>query len=528
MANELDVLSKMVAMGRSSRRDFLGRAAALGVSAAAANSLLSQAALAAGPVRGGTLKIGLQGGASTDTPDPATYASSVGFCVGRSWGEELVRVNAKGALEPRLATEWSSSPDAKVWTFKIRKGVQFHNGKELTPDDVVATMERHSGPETKSGALGVMRGIDSVKRNGDTVVFTLKQPNVDLPYLVGDFHLLIQPNGGKDNPGAGIGTGPYKLVTNEPGVRYVLTRNPNYWAAKDRGFAETLEYIVLNDNTARMAALQSGQIHIANRVDTKIIDMIKRVPGITVQSVSGPGHYVFVMHCNAAPFNNKDLRLALKYAVNRKEMVEKILRGYGSVGNDFPINSSYPLFSELPQREYDPDKASFHFKKSGFNDTVVLRTSDVAFTGAVDAAQLFQASASKAGIKMEVKREPGDGYWTEVWNKQPFCASYWGGRAVQDQMYSTAYISGADWNETKFANPKFDQLVTAARGELNESKRRSMYKAIALIQQEEGGLICPMFNDVVEATGPKVRGWNKNPNQEMMNGMAGAECWLEG
>jgi len=527
MPQELDYLSHQVALGRFSRRDFLGRSAALGLSAIAASHLLATAALAAGPIKGGTMRIGLQGGASTDTPDPATYASSVGFCVGRAWGEELVRVSATGVVEPRLATEWSSSPDAKVWTFKIRKGVRFHNGKELTPDDVVATMERHSGAETKSGALGITRSFESVKRNGDAVVFTLKEGNVDLPYLVGDFHLLIQPNGGKDAPGAGIGTGPYKLVTNEPGVRYVLQRDPNYWAAKERGHAETLEFLILNDSTARMAALQSGRVHMINRVDTKVVDLLKRVPGVKVQSVSGPAHYVFIMHTNAAPFNNQDLRLAMKYAMNRPEMVDKILRGYGTVGNDFPINSSYPLFSELPQRPFDTDKAAFHFKKSGHKDPIVLHTSEVAFGGAVDAAQLYQSSCAKAGIKVEVKREPGDGYWTEIWNKKTFCTSYWGGRPVQDQMYSTAYIAGADWNETKFSNPKFDQLVKAARGELDEAKRKSIYKDIAMIQHEEGGLILPMFNDVVESIGPKVAGWVKNPNLEMMGGAAAAECWLE-
>ena len=127
------------------------------------------------------------------------------------------------------------------------------------------------------------------------------------------------------------------------------------------------------------------------------------------------------MHCNTAPFDNNDLRMALKLAMDREEMVDKILRGYGSVGNDFPINSAYPLFSDdIEQRKFDPDKAAFHYKKSGHYGSVLLRTSDVAFPGAVDAAQLYQQSCAKAGITIEVKREPGDGYWSEVWNKQPF------------------------------------------------------------------------------------------------------------
>jgi peptide/nickel transport system substrate-binding protein len=527
MSLELEYLSQQVALGRSSRRDFLGRAAALGLSATAANALLAGAAHAAGPRRGGILKIGMQGGAATDSMDPALAANQVTFSVGRAWGEELLRLSPKGDLEPRLATEWHSSPDAKAWVFKIRKGVQFHNGKEMTPDDVVATMVRHSGKESKSGALGIMRGVDSVTRDGDTVIFTMKDANADFPYLLSDYHLLIQPNGGKDAATAAIGTGPYKMVTNEPGVRHIGERFGNYWAAKTRGFADQVEFVVLNDSTARMAALQSARVHIVNRVDPKVVDLIKRAPGVKVQTARGRGHYVFNMFCNTAPFDNNDLRLALKYGMNRKEMVDKILRGFGSIGNDFPINSAYPLFTALPQREFDSDKAAFHYKKSGHSGPIVLRTSDVAFPGAVEASELYQASCAKAGIKIEIKREPGDGYWSTVWNKQPFATSYWGGRSVQDQMYSTAYISAADWNDTRFLNPAFDKMVVAARGELNQERRKAMYRDMALMVHNEGGVMVPMFNDTIDATGPKVGGWVPNPSAELMGGMAASECWLE-
>ena len=527
MSQELDYLSQEVALGRGSRRDFLGRAAALGISATAANALLASAAHAAGPRKGGTLKIGLQGGAATDSLDPALAANQLTFHVGRMWGEELVRLTPTGQLRPYLATEWRSSPDAKAWVFKIRKGVQFHNGKEMTPDDVVATMQRHSGPNAKSGALGIMRSVDSVTRDGDSVIFTLKDASADFPFLLTDYHLLIQPNGGNDDPKAAIGTGPYKIVTNEPGVRTIGARFANYWDTKARGHADQVEITVLNDSTARTAALQSGRVHIINRVDPKVVELIKKAPGVTVQSASGRGHYVFNMFANTAPFNNNDVRMALKLAMDRKEMVDKLLRGFGSIGNDFPINASYPLFTALPQRPYDPDKAAFHYKKSGHNETILLRTSEVAFPGAVDAAQLYQATCAKAGIKIEVKREPGDGYWSNVWNKQPFSTSYWGGRAVQDQMWATAYITGADWNDTRFFNPAFDKMVVTARGELNQAKRKQIYQDMALIVHNEGGVIVPMFNDTIDATGPKVGGWIKNPNAELMGGMAASECWLE-
>jgi peptide/nickel transport system substrate-binding protein len=526
MANEMDFLSKRVASRKLSRRDFLGRAAALGVSATFASSLLSTAARAEGPVKGGVLKAGMQGGSATDSLDPATWQSQVPYFFGRQWAEQLVQIDAKGVIQPALAEEWGASKDAKVWTFKIRKGVQFHNGKEMTPADVLATMERHSDANSKSGALGIMQGIDKISVDGQNVVFSLKDANADLPFLLDDYHLMIQPNGGKGNPTEGVGTGPYKITVNEAGVRLGGEKFAGYWR-DDRGHADQIEIIVINDATARMTALQSGQVHMINRVEPKVVELIKRLPGVTIQSVAGKGHYVFIAHCNTAPFDNNDLRLALKYAVDREEMVQKILMGYGSVGNDTPINKSYPLFTEVEQRKYDPEKAAFHYKKSGHTGPILFRTSDVAFPGAIDAAQLYQQSAAKAGITIEIKREPGDGYWSEVWNKQPFSASYWGGRPTQDQMYSTAYYSKADWNDTRFFNEKFDKMLLQARGELDEGKRKQLYADMGTIVRDEGGVIAPMFNDFIDATGPQVGGWFEDGNQEMMGGYALSKCWLQ-
>ncbi len=527
MTKELEYLSRRVATGKMSRRDFMGRAAALGVAAPMATSMLTTAAKAAGPQKGGVIKAGIQGGESTNSLDPATYASSVPFVNGRTFGDTLVNIKANGDLEHVLAEEVGSSDDAKIWTFKIRQGVEFHNGKSLTADDVVKTLERHSGEDTKSGALGIMRGIESMRADGNNVEVTLKEANADLPYLMADYHLIIQPDGGMDNPAAGIGTGPYTVKVDEPGVRHVFERNPNDWHS-DRGHADQVEVVVINDATARTSALQGGQVHMIDRVEPKIVDLIKRLPGVTIQNVSGRGHYVFIMHCNTAPFDNNDLRLALKYAIDREEMVDKILRGYGGLGNDIPINAAYPLFSDdIPQRAFDPDKAAFHFKKSGHDGSVLLRTADGAFPGAVDAAQLFQASAKKAGINLEVKREPNDGYWSEVWNKQPFCASYWGGRPVQDQMFSTAYLTGADWNDTRFFNDTFDGLVKSARTELDPAKRKAIYRDAALILHNEGGLICPMFNDFIDASTDKVDGYEVDPAGQLMNGFALSKCWLK-
>ncbi|MCC5969388.1 MAG: ABC transporter substrate-binding protein [Pararhodobacter sp.] len=525
MNDEFRYLMARAARGKLDRRAFMGRAAALGVTGAMANTLLATAARAQGPQRGGHLVIGMQGGESTNSLDPALAASQVPFTYLRTTGDTLVNITPDGQIEPRLAEEISASDDARTWSLKIRSGVEFHNGQTLTAEDCAQTLRRHSDEESQSGALGIMRGLTDIRVDGDTLVLETETPNADLPYLLADYHLVIQPNGGFDDPAAGIFTGPYKWVEDEPGVRHVMEKFANHWD-DSVGHFNSVEVLVINDATARNSALQSGQVQIINRVEPRVAGLLGRAPGVQIHSTAGRGHYVFIMHCNTAPFDNNDLRMALKYAIDREDMLDKILRGYGSLGNDMPVNEAYPLFDEtIPQRSFDPDRARHHYERSGHDGPIILRTSEVAFPGAVDAAQLFQESAAQAGIPIEIVREPGDGYWSEVWNAQPFSASYWGGRPVQDQMYSTAYLSTADWNDTRFFNDHFDSLLLEARGELDLDRRKAIYSEMGMMVRDEGGLICPMFNDFIDAHNAQVDGWEGNPNGEMMNGFAAVHMW---
>jgi len=486
MTDQLDYYKTRVTAGKMTRREFMGKAAALGVSAAVAGTLFADAAHAAGPVKGGTFKMGVQGGESTNSQDPASWASDVPIAGGRQWGEPLVEVGPDGQLGGLVAESWEGSSDAKTWRFKVRNGIEFSNGKAVTAEDVMRTMERHTNEDSKSGALGIVKGIEEMRVDGDVFELKLGVGNADMPYLMADYHLMIQPDGGFDNPAAAVGTGAYTLESDEPGVRMVFKRNPNYWGGDDVAHYDDTEVIVLNDATARTAALQSGQVDTINRVEPKIAKLLDRAPTLSVRNVSGRGHYVFIMHVDTAPFDNNELRLALKYAINRQEMVDKILQGYGGIGNDMPINAAYPLFDNtIPQREFSLEKAAEHYKKSGHDGSpIILRTADGAFPGAVDAAALFQQSAQAAGIPLEIKREPNDGYWSEVWNKQPFCASYWGGRPVQDQMYATAYLSTADWNDTRWKRDNFDAMLLEARAELDDAKRKDIYSKMGRMQNE--------------------------------------------
>lgn len=526
MLDELDVLGRAVAGGKLSRRDFLGRAMALGASAAFANSILASAARAQTPQKGGALKLGLVGGAATDSLDPVLNATQVPANFNFTWGERLVDEPTDGVPKPGLAESWEASKDAATWTFKIRKGITFHNGKTMTPEDVAQTIRRHSNANSQSPALAVLGDLDEVVVDGDHVVFKLKRGNADLPLLLTTVQLVVQPNGGFDNPAAGIGTGPYRVEVNQPGIRHMSVKYDGYWR-DDIGHVDSVEVIVMNDATARIAALQSGQVHIINQVAPKTVALLKNAPGVVVVNSPSKGHYIFPMFCNTPPFDNADLRMALKLAVDREQLVQLIMQGYASVGNDFPINRFYDLFpADIEQRTYDPDKAAFHYKKSGHSGPILLRTSDIAFPGAVEATQLYQQQAAKAGIVFEVEREPADGYWSEVWNKQPFCASYWGGTASQNAMYTTGYVVGAVWNETRFFNEKFDKLVLDARGELDNVRRAELYREAALLVRDDGGAIIPLFNDFIDAHREEVQGWVKESNSEMSNFRAAIRVWL--
>lgn len=501
-----DELARLAMTGRIGRRDLMKGAAALGA-VGAAEHVLGRSARAATPKKGGALKVAIGAGSTTDTLDPATftdsYMQSVGFGAMRNC---LTEIDNAGKLVGELAESWDASPDAKTWTFKIRKGVTFHNGKSLTPQDVIDSINHHRGEDSKSPAKPLLAPVTSIKADGDAVVLQLEAGNADLPYLLSDYHIGIMPSSGdgKVDWKSGAGTGGYIIKSFEPGVRSFLERNPNYWK-QGRAHFDSVEILSIIDVAARTNALTTGEVHLMDRCDLKTVHLLKRNRDIEIYDVTGTQHYTFPMLTNQAPFENNDLRLALKYSVNREEMVQKILRGHGKVGNDTPIAPATSFYADLEQRAYDPDKAKFHLKKAGAEGlTIDLSAADAAFAGAVDAAVLYKEHAAKAGITVNVIREPNDGYWSNVWMKKGWSACYWGGRPTADWMFSTAYESGVAWNDTYWEHKKFNQLLVTARVELDEAKRADMYREMQTIVRDEGGVVVPMFANYVGASSTKL------------------------
>ncbi|MEQ9488123.1 MAG: ABC transporter substrate-binding protein [Alphaproteobacteria bacterium] len=506
-ADAIQRLKADLIAGRIDRRRFIEGATAFGLTLGAAISVSGQA-LAATPKKGGTFRAGIAHGSTTDSLDPSTYENTFtsNLCYGLH--NHLTELDENDKLVPELAESWEASPDAKTWTFQLRKGVEFHNGKTMTSQDVVDSFNMHRGDNSKSAAKPIVESITDIKADGpNTVVFTLASGNADFPFIASDYHLAIMPSDGAGNVdwASGTGTGGYILKSFEPGVRADLERNPNYWK-EGRAHFDAVEMTTIVDIAARTNAMSTNEIDAMDRVEIKTMNLLDRNPNIRIAETTGYAHYSVPMRTDTAPFDNIDVRLALKYAVDREALLETVLRGHGAVGNDHPISIANRYHADnLPQKSYDPDKAKFHLKKAGYSSlTVPLHAADAAFGGAVDAAVLYKEHAKAAGIEIDLVREPNDGYWSNVWMKKPWCMCYWSGRATEDWMFSTAYADGASWNDTFWKHDRFNMLLEQARAELDDAKRREMYVEMQQIVSDEGGVVVPMFNNYIFAMSTKV------------------------
>jgi peptide/nickel transport system substrate-binding protein len=503
------------------RRQLLGGAAALGA------TMMSGAARAQAPKRGGHLILGLENASSGDTLDPARLTGRYIIVVGLQLYDTLVDIDEKLRTRPALAESWEAKPGAKEWVFKLRRSVMFHNGKEMTAADVIYSLNHHRGVDSKSAAKSLLAAVSDLKQSGKyEVTVTLDSGYADLPYVLGDYHLCVMPDGAI--PATGVGTGAFVLEGLEPGVRARTKRNTNDWR-NDRGFLDSVETVAINDPTARLSALQSGAVHLISRVDPKSAATIEANPELQIFNISGGGHCTFAMRCDQAPFDNPDVRLALKYAVDRETTLKTVLRGFGKIGNDQPIPSFDPFFAaDIPQYTCDPEKARFHFKKAAATAPIVISVSDTAAPGAVDAVQLFQVAAAKAGISIQIDRVPSDGYWDNVWMKKPFSVGAWSGRPTADLMLSQVYQSDSKWNETYWKRPEFDSLLVQARAELDESKRKQMYREAQLMIHDDGGAVVPVFFNFIDAGSKKVQGFVPNPTLQMSGFRAPEKVWFEG
>jgi len=517
--------SNNLGTGGFDRRTFLAGATALGAAGAIGGP--ARSAKAATPKKGGTLRVGTSHGQTADTLDPATLFNGAQWTAAYAIRNTLTQIEEDAALAPCLATEWEPDSTATKWTFTLRDGVEFHDGKPLAIEDVIASINHHRGDDSNSAVKPIADQITGLKADGkSTLVVELAKPNVDFPYSLAsaNFTICKALDNGIDAT-SGVGTGAYILKEYEPGVRTTLERNPNYWR-DDRGHAAVFEMLTISDNTARINALLSDEVDIIDDVEFKVVNRLSGKDGITVESTSGPLHYLFSMMSDRDPFQSKDVRLAMKYACDRQSLIDRVLSGHGTIGNDHPIGPSYFYHDAgMEQRPYDPDRAKFHLKQAGL-DSLDLSVSAgaAAFSGAVDAATVLKETAAPAGINITVKREPADGYWTDVYMNKPIFTNYWGGYTRASEMLSTGYLPDAAWNESVFKNDRFVEVLTQSNAELDQNMRREMMSELQHLISEEAGQLIWGFPDAILARNNRV-GHDKLANDRPLDGRHIAERW---
>ena len=525
---DLNSLAARARQKKLSRRNFMQIAIAAGLSVPAATKLWTTEVQAATPKKGGTFRVAFREYNTTDTLDPARANGIFTIQSPHICRTYLTEITSENKVGPDSAESWEASPDAKVWRFKLAKGQEFHNGKALTPADVISSLNHHRGADSTSGGKALLGDVETIEADGaDTVVVKLKIGTADLPYMLADYHFAIMPDdgSGKVDAMSGIGAGPYKVTSFQPGVSAEFTRHERYH--RDAWF-DAIQILGINDNSARINSLIGGSVDTIADPDPKLVEMLKAA-GMEIDVTPSGTQVTMDMDCRAAPFKDVNVRLALKHALNRQDVLDKIAFGYGTIGNDHPVGPNMPYQAKIEQTAYDPDKAKFYLKKAGAEGlSVQLSLSDAVYPGAVDMGNIYQQSAEKAGININVINEPSDAYWSNVWLKAPFCGGNYGQRATPDMIFSTFFRSDAPWNFAHWDNDRFQKLLLEAKAELNDEKRTAMYGEMQQLCHDEGGTIVAFFQSFIASRSPKVKHQaNVSSEWQLDGGRAYHRWWFE-
>ncbi|SOZ54537.1 ABC transporter substrate-binding protein [Cupriavidus taiwanensis] len=513
--------------GGATRRDVLKVLLAGGMQATLAGGLAGAAvgAHAQTPKRGGRIRVAVGTAAASDTLDPAKQSNQSDYVRCNMVYNGLTSLDR--SLTPRAAlAETFNTTDAKTWVFTLRKGVTFHDGKALAPADVVYSIMRHKDPATASKAKVLAEQIESVKATGpNEVTVVLNSPNADLPVILGTFHFHIVKDGTTDFS-AGIGTGPYKIKEFKPGVRTLVVRNDAYWKP-GKPHLDEIELVGIADDSARLNALLSGGMDLVAMVNPRSVSRVKGTPGYAIMTTQSGQYSDLIMRKDVGPGTNPDFILAMKYLLDRQQMRQSIALGNAVVGNDQPIDPTNRFyFKDLPQRPFDPEKAKFHLRKAGVSGKVQVVTSPAALYS-VETALVMQQAAQRVGLELDIKRMPADGYWSNHWLNSHVGFGNVNPRPSADTIFTQFFKSDAPWNESRWKNPKFDQLLVAARGETDFAKRKQLYADMQTMVHEEAGIGIPLFLASIDAHTTRLKGLSPIPLGGLMGYMFAENVWID-
>ena len=511
----------------ATRRDLLKMLAAGGVGLAAGAPIIGRAtsARAATPKHGGSVTAAGWSSSTADTLDPIKASLSTDYVRCAAFYNRLTFLDEGGNAQMELA-ESMQSDDAKTWHVKLRKGVTFHDGKKLTVDDVIYSLNRNK--EKSANSYAIAKQMETFKKVDDhEMQIILASPNADLPTILSLTNFFIVADGAKDFSKAN-GTGAFICKDFEPGVRSVAVRNPNYWK-DNRPYLDRFEFIAIADNSARVNALLSGQVQLAASIDPRARRQLENNKAVKL-SITTSGNYTDLIARLDMPPGSKDGFVeGMKYLINREAIAHSVMRDLAVVANDQPVSPMDRYHNkDLKAKPYDPDKAKALFKKAGLlgGSSIPMIASEAA-TASIDMATVVQQAAGDIGLQIAVKRVPSAGYWSNYWLKSPLAFGNINPRPTPDILFSLLYASDAPWNESKYKSEKFDKMLVEARGLLDETKRKEIYDQMQVMVSEQAGTVIPVWMSNMDALSSKLMGLRPNPLGGMMGYSFAEYVWLD-
>jgi peptide/nickel transport system substrate-binding protein len=450
--------------------------------------------------------VGLTGGSASDTLDPQQGLNYLDTARAQALYEPLVQLDADAGIEYALAREMTPRDQAATqWIIRLRPGIRFHDGQALTAADVVYTFRRII--DNKYSAINVLGPVDAAgitALDPLTVLMPMTRPYATLPeQLAGILTAQIVPEGftATSRPN---GTGPFAYQSFTPGQRSVFPRNDHYWRP-GLPWADQLEIVDFPDTVSLADALITGQVDAAGTLDGLQITTLANRSGIT-PVVSRAGTIVpFTLRTDLAPFNDVRVRQALRLAVDRPQLIDSALDGYGSPASDV-FSPFDPDFDPGLHREQDIAQAKFLLKQAGHEDLRVdLVTSPIA-TGTIAMATVLAEQARAAGITIALRQVDSATFFGSSYLQWPFAQDFYSYTPYLAQV-TLSMLPSSPWNECHFRNSAYSALYARANATLDASVRKEICFQMQQIDFTEGGYIIPAFIDSLDAYSNKVTGY---------------------
>jgi len=516
--------------GDLSRRDFLRRGSIIGMSVPFMGAVLGATdpasalaaprarTAAAKPKSGGTMRIAIQ--APSAAVNPLTVADAGGLCMLNQTGEFLVfDNNLKLALQPMLALSWKASHNATVWTFKLRTGVKFSNGKPMTADDVVYTFQQLSNPANASNALSVFKGILSPsgvrKVNSHTVAFHLEAPNGNFPYLVSsdNYNAIIVPKGTnfKTWQHSFVGTGAFKMTSYTQGVGATFTRNPHYWGSMP--YLKGTSFKFFQSQAPQVLALEGSAVDVIGQITPFGATQLLHNPAYSVIRLKSSNHRELSMRTDQAPFTDARVRQAVAWTLNRHQMVEALLAGYGLVANDYPFAPSFPSTVPMTQRTRNIAKAKQLLAAAGHSKGISATLQTETYEEISQLAQVIKQNAAAAGINITLNIQNQTAYYGTTFGSSPWLDGTlslvdYGSRGVPNVFLNAPLVSNGAWNAARFADPTYDHLARQYFATSDLKSQRKIATKIETLLLQQTPIIYPYWIDGLTVSTKRVHGLN--------------------